>query len=130
MNKLKIISILILSTLILLGTTSFAKTGTVNAPNGLVLRNEASKSAKPITTVYDNAKVEILEQSGEWYKVKYGEQEGYVAKRLVVDKIEEAITIGFYLPYSFANSFYRKQYRKEFNELLEKILPYNFKLVF
>lgn len=92
MNKLKIISILILSTLILLGTTSFAKTGTVNAPNGLVLRNEASKSAKPITTVYDNAKVEILEQSGEWYKVKYDNYEGYMfAEYIEVEEEENTV---------------------------------------
>ena len=91
MNKLKIISILILSTLILLGTTSFAKTGTVNAPNGLVLRNEASKSAKPITTVYDNAKVEILEQSGEWYKVKYDNYEGYMFAEYIEVEEEENI---------------------------------------
>lgn len=44
-----------------------------------------------------------------------------------IDKIGETTTIGFYLPYSFANNFYRKQYKEIFNDLLEKILPYNFK---
>ena len=89
MNKLKIVSISIFSTLILLGTVVFAKTGIVNAPSGLVLRKEASKSSQPITTVYDDATVEVLEQSGEWYKVKYGNYEGYMFAEYVEVEEEE-----------------------------------------
>lgn len=89
MNKLKIVSISMFSTVILLGTVAFAKTGTVNAPSGLVLRKEASKSAQPITTVYDYATVEVLEQSGEWYKVKYGSYEGYMFAEFVEVEEEE-----------------------------------------
>ena len=89
MNKLKIVSISIFSTVVLLGTVAFAKTGTVNAPSGLVLRKEASKSAQPITTVYDDATVEVLEQSGEWYKVKYGSYEGYMFAEYVEVEEEE-----------------------------------------
>ena len=91
MNKLRIVSISIFSTVILLGTVVFAKTGTVNAPSGLVLRKEASKSAQPITTVYDNATVEVLEQSGEWYKVKYGSYEGYMFAEFVEVEEEETL---------------------------------------
>lgn len=89
MNKLRIVSISIFSTVILLGTVVLAKTGTVNAPSGLVLRKEASKSAQPITTVYDDATVEVLEQSGEWYKVKYGSYEGYMFAEFVEVEEEE-----------------------------------------
>ena len=83
MNKLKKFSIYLFGGIVLLGTSSFARTGTVNAPNGLVLRETASKSANPITTVSDNATVEILEENGEWYKVKYGNYEGYMFSEYV-----------------------------------------------
>lgn len=42
-------------------------------------------------------------------------------------KMESTEILGFYLPYSFANQFFRKQYPKDLNELFEKILPYDFK---
>lgn len=90
MNKLKSTLTILFGTLILLGTTSFAKTGTVNAPNGLILRKEASKSGEVITTISDKEKVEILEQNGEWYKTKYGNYEGYLFAEYV--KAEEEIT--------------------------------------
>jgi len=72
------ISITAMGTLAVLGTSVLALTGTVNAPNGLVLREEASKSASPITTLEDKAEVEIIEKDGEWYKVTYNSQEGYL----------------------------------------------------
>lgn len=43
------------------------------------------------------------------------------------NKLKDARITGFYLPYSFANQFYRKQYPKILNELFEKITPYDFK---
>ena len=87
MNKLKRISLVTLGTIALFTTATFAKTGTVNAPSGLVLREEKSKTSDPITTVTDNAKVEILEESGEWYKVKYNDNEGYLFAEYV--EVEE-----------------------------------------
>lgn len=90
MNKLKKISAALCGGIVLFGTISLAKTGIVNAPNGLVLRETASKSANPITTVSDEAKVEILEENGEWYKVKYGNYEGYMfAEYVTAEEIEE-----------------------------------------
>lgn len=78
MKNLIKISITTLGTLAILGTSTLAITGTVNAPSGLVLRQEASKTANPITTVPDKAEVNIVEESGEWYKVTYNSQEGYL----------------------------------------------------
>lgn len=90
MNKLNKVLSISLGGIILFATTSLARTGTVNAPNGLVLRETASKSGKPITTISDDVKVEILEQSGEWYQVKYNNQEGYLfAKYVEAEKQEE-----------------------------------------
>ena len=85
----KIITVFILICL-LLSAKCFATTGTVNAPSGLVLRESASKSADPITTVENNATVEILETLDEWYKVKYNGDEGYLYKQYVNVK-EEAV---------------------------------------
>lgn len=73
----KIISILMLM-LILLSTTIFATSGTIKADKGLILRKEATKTGAVITTIPNNTKVEIIEKTGEWYKVKYNNQEGYV----------------------------------------------------
>lgn len=95
MNNFKKISTIALGGVILFGTISFAKSGTVNAPNGLILREEASKSGKVIMTVSDNSNVEILEEDGEWYKVKYNSHEGYLfaeyveVKEEATEKVEE-----------------------------------------
>lgn len=93
MNKFKKISVALCGGIFLFGTISLAKTGIVNAPNGLVLRETASKSANPITTVSDEEKVEILEENGEWYKVKYGRYEGYMfAEYVTAEETEEEKT--------------------------------------
>lgn len=42
-------------------------------------------------------------------------------------KVKEANVTSLYLPYSFANNFFRKQYSKELNDLLEEIIPFDFK---
>lgn len=78
MKNLKRISIIFLLTVIVLTIKSLAITGTVNAPNGLILRKEASKSGEVIMTISDKSQVEIIEKSGEWYKIKYGNNEGYL----------------------------------------------------
>jgi len=78
MKNLIKISITSLGTLAILGTSALAATGIVNAPSGLVFRQEASKTANPIGTVPDKAEVDIIEKSGEWYKVTYDSQEGYL----------------------------------------------------
>lgn len=78
MKNLLKISITTLGTLAILGTNAIATTGTVNAPSGLVLRDEASKTGNPITTVPDKSEVNIVEENGEWYKVTYDSHEGYL----------------------------------------------------
>ena len=67
MNNLKRVLSITLGGIILVGTTSFGATGIVNAPNGLVLREKASKSANPVMTVSDDSKVEILEEDCHEY---------------------------------------------------------------
>lgn len=93
MKDLKRISIIFLLTIIILTINSLAITGIVNAPNGLILRKEASKSGEVIMTISDKSKVEAIEKSGEWYKVKYGNYEGYLFAEYVdlEDDIEEPV---------------------------------------
>ena len=86
MKNLKRISIIFLLTVIVLTIKSLAITGTVNAPNGLILRKEASKSGEVIMTISDKSQVEIIEKSGDWYKVKYNNNEGYLFAEYVEAK--------------------------------------------
>lgn len=93
MKTYKVVLIIILAVLTLLGTKVLAITGTVNAPSGLVLRSEPSKTATPITTLPDKTQVDILEDSGEWYKTIYNNQEGYIFKEYVnLNEKMESIT--------------------------------------
>ena len=78
MKKFKTISLLILISIIALGSTVFAVTGTVNAPSGPVLRGEASKEGTPLDTVPDKTELEIIKDTGEWCKVTYNGKTGYL----------------------------------------------------
>lgn len=85
MRRFGTISLLILVITLVFGPAVVAATGTVNAPSGLVLRSEASKSGAPLATVPDKTEVEVVEESGEWYKVRINGQEGYLFKEYVVN---------------------------------------------
>ena len=91
MEKIKKLPIIIIMIIVMLTTVTFAVSGTVNAPSGLVLREEPSKTSEPITTVPDDATVEVIEESGEWYKVTYNGQEGYLFAEYV-EGVEEINT--------------------------------------
>ena len=79
MKKLEKISITAIASLAVLGTTVFGATGKVyNTSQGLVLRGEASKSGAPLATIANDAEVEIIEKTGEWYKVNANGKEGYL----------------------------------------------------
>ena len=66
MEKIKKLPIIIIMIIVMLTTVTLAVSGTVNAPSGLVLREEPSRTSNPITTVPDDATVEVIEESGEW----------------------------------------------------------------
>lgn len=90
MKNLLKISITTLGFLAILGTSTFAvTTGIVNAPSGLVLREEASKTGNPITTLPDKTTVNIVEDNGEWYKVTYDAHEGYIFAEYVEAKQDD-----------------------------------------
>lgn len=67
---------------------SVDKTGYINT-DGVNLREEASTSSDVIKSLGLNTELTIIEETGDWYKVKVGDIEGYVASRLVSDKKTE-----------------------------------------
>lgn len=90
MKKIKKITMIVGTSIAMLSTTILAQAGIVNAPSGLVLRGEPEKGGSVITTVEDKANVEIIEKNGEWYKVKYNGQEGFLFAEYV--NVEEEVT--------------------------------------
>lgn len=82
MDIFKKVSLINLVAVTVLATTSFASTGTVTA-SALKLRKEPNTSAEVITSIYEDSSVEILEENGEWFKVKYDGETGYVASKFI-----------------------------------------------
>lgn len=56
--------------------------GTVNASE-LNFRERADTSSNAIDVLYRGAKVTIISEEGEWYKVRYNNEEGYVKKQYI-----------------------------------------------
>ncbi len=50
----------------------------VNVPHGLNVRNAPGMSGKRIHVLKSNAEITVLEKKGGWYRVQYGEIEGWV----------------------------------------------------
>lgn len=82
MSKMKKISIITILLYMFFITISFASTATIDV-NSARLREEANTTSKVLTNIYKGEKVEILEKDGEWYKVKYGSNTGYLKNTLI-----------------------------------------------
>ena len=63
--------------IMLLTTISFAETKAKVNVDAIRMRESASTNSKIITNVYLDDVVEILEENGEWSKIKYGDNVGY-----------------------------------------------------
>jgi cell wall-associated NlpC family hydrolase len=61
------------------------KTGYITS-DGINFREEPSTDSKILKTFLQNAKVTILLEEGNWYKIRYNDQEGYVVKTYVSEK--------------------------------------------
>ena len=71
------------SGLLMIGSTCFAtNTGIINTET-VKLRAEASTESKVVTLVSQDEKVEIIEEKGQWYKVKYNGKTGYIFAQYV-----------------------------------------------
>ena len=80
MKKITNILLILSTTLIfimLLSVKSLASTTGVITEVTVNVRKEASTDAKVIMYVTQDDKVEVLEKSGDWYKIKYKNKEGY-----------------------------------------------------
>lgn len=78
MSKMKkiILPCILIFIILTMANSSLAETATVSA-TAVRIRESASTSANIITNVYQDDEVEILEENGEWYKVKVGNKEGF-----------------------------------------------------
>ena len=65
------------------GSTTTTQSGTIKVNGGLNVRSGAGTSYSVIGSLSNGAKVEIVETSGSWYKIKYGSGYGYVSKDYV-----------------------------------------------
>lgn len=65
----------------------FGVTATVNV-TAVRIRESASTEANIVTNIYQEDEVEILEENGEWYKVKYRENIGYAKAEFFTKKGE------------------------------------------
>ena len=61
----------------------------------LRLRSEASTSSKIVDTAYDNEVVVVLSKHGDWYKVIYNLQEGYMHSDYLVVKTTGDAELGY-----------------------------------
>lgn len=80
--KLIAITIIVFSISLIFATSIYATTGKITA-SSLRLREEPSTESDVITQISENEEVEILDESGDWYHIKYGNSEGYVSSEYV-----------------------------------------------
>ena len=81
-----LISLGLVAGFIFFGIKSFAtSTGVVNTETAR-MRAEANTTSNIVALVSQDEKVEILEKSGDWYKVKYKDNTGYIYAQYVDNK--------------------------------------------
>lgn len=92
MKKTTISSIIIAISMIVFTTKVQAATGKVTTET-LNLRSKASTDSSVVKLLNMDDELEIISEEGNWYKVKVGENEGYVSKDYVkVDKTSTETT--------------------------------------
>ena len=67
------------------------KTGYITT-DGINFRQKADTDSKVLKTFATNAKVTILKEEGNWYKIKHNDKEGYVLKTYVSEKKVTEVT--------------------------------------
>ena len=92
-SKMNIRSIIIMSVILILSMLFInislaANTGTINVETAN-LRETADAESKILEQLSLNQEVEIVEESGDWYKVKHNNITGYIRKDLINTKEEK-----------------------------------------
>lgn len=90
MKKIKILLIIVVL-FIVSSTIVLAKTGTTTT-DSVNLRNNPSTSSDVIKSLSKNESLEVLEESGDFYKVLYKGRVGYVSKKFISVAGESAST--------------------------------------
>ena len=88
-RKLKYL-VLCVAILIVVFTNKVQATSAKVVTDTLNLRSEPSRSSSVIELLNENDEIEIISTEGDWYRVKHGENNGYVSKEYV--KINEENT--------------------------------------
>ena len=89
MSLIKKISIITIILYMLLITSVFASTATLSVSVAR-LRKEASVESYTLAKIYEGEKVEILEKNGEWYKVKYKNNVGYLKNSSIKEDLNSS----------------------------------------
>lgn len=82
MKSLKRIIIIAVIAIAVNISVCFAATGKVNT-DGVRVRKQPNTTSEIVTVLNKEAGVEILETSGEWYKIKYNSYVGYIRSDLI-----------------------------------------------
>ena len=83
MKKVLNILTFIFIAILIMTSSSFANIGTVKDSDFLNVRESPSTSSNIVTVLPENASFDILEDEGDWYKIKYQDYTGYVSKQYV-----------------------------------------------
>lgn len=67
-----------------------AEPKTMYVVSDVYVRQEADAASEAVSVAHLGDEVEAVPEGDKWYKVKIGDQEGYVAKDYLTDKKEEA----------------------------------------
>ncbi len=108
-----------------LDITTAVTTGVVNV-SAVNLREAATTESKVIEVLHRDAKVTVLAGEGEWYKVRSGEDEGYIHSDYL-DIRSEAAAVGTEL-YICGNGVNFRETASLESEVI-KVLPYGTKVV-
>ena len=92
MKILKKVLVILIMMLCILSVKVFADTGTINI-DATRLRKEKNTTSEILEKIYKNQSVEVLEEDGEWLKVKYNGKTGYVKKQFVDIKEESGNSV-------------------------------------
>ena len=81
-KQLRIILAFLIISVIVTANIVIAATGKVN-DNNIRMRKEPNTTSEIITNLYKNDSVEVLEKTGNWYKIKYEGKVGYMRADLI-----------------------------------------------
>ncbi len=87
MKIIKKVIVILIIMISILTVKAFGATGKINV-SATRLRKEKNTTSEILTKIYEDEEVEILEDLGEWVKVKYKKQTGYIKKEFVTIKEE------------------------------------------